>query len=91
MALVAMLSVVPVAAMRRVYVQRQREERQLAKDLEKLRDIPCVTPDGIPLSLWMNTGLRQDIAKALKSSAEGVGLYRTEIPFLDAFQFPDRG
>jgi phosphotransferase system enzyme I (PtsP) len=74
--------------MRRVYVQRQREERQLAKDLEKLRDIPCVTPDGIPLSLWMNTGLRQDIAKALKSTTEGVGLYRTEIPFLMRSSFP---
>lgn len=74
--------------MRRVYVQRQREERQLAKDLEKLRDIPCVTPDGVPLSLWMNTGLRQDIAKALKSSTEGVGLYRTEIPFLMRSSFP---
>ena len=35
-------------SMRRLYVQRQREERQLAKDLEKLRDIPCVTPDGVP-------------------------------------------
>jgi len=75
-------------AMRRVYVQRQREERQLAKDLEKLRDIPCVTPDGIPLSLWMNTGLRQDISKALKSTTEGVGLYRTEIPFLMRSSFP---
>jgi len=75
-------------SMRRLYVQRQREERQLAKDLEKLRDIPCVTPDGVPLSLWMNTGLRQDIAISLKSSAEGVGLYRTEIPFLMRSSFP---
>jgi phosphotransferase system enzyme I (PtsP) len=75
-------------SMRRVYLQRQREERQLAKDLEKLRDIPCVTPDGTALSLWMNTGLRQDIAIALKSSAEGVGLYRTEIPFLMRSSFP---
>jgi phosphotransferase system enzyme I (PtsP) len=56
--------------------------------LEKLRDIPCVTPDGTALSLWMNTGLRQDIAIALKSSAEGVGLYRTEIPFLMRSSFP---
>lgn len=75
-------------SMRRVYLQRQREEKQLTKDLEKLRDIPCVTPDGVPLSLWMNTGLRQDIAIALKSSAEGVGLYRTEIPFLMRSSFP---
>lgn len=75
-------------SMRRVYLQRQRDEKQLTKDLEKLRDIPCVTPDGFPISLWMNTGLRQDIAVAMKSSAEGVGLYRTEIPFLMRSSFP---
>jgi phosphotransferase system enzyme I (PtsP) len=73
---------------RRAYLQRQREEKQLSKDLEKLRDIPCVTPDGLPLALWINTGLRQDIALRLKSSAEGVGLYRTEIPFLMRSSFP---
>ena len=73
---------------RRAYLQRQREEKQLSKDLEKLRDIPCVTPDGMPLALWINTGLRQDIALRLKSSAEGVGLYRTEIPFLMRSSFP---
>ena len=75
-------------SMRRLYVQRQREEKQLAKDLEKLRDVPCITPDGTPLTLWMNTGLRQDVALALKSSAKGVGLYRTEIPFLMRSSFP---
>ncbi|MDC1211184.1 phosphoenolpyruvate--protein phosphotransferase [Porticoccaceae bacterium] len=74
--------------MRRAYLHRQRQEKLLAKDLEKLRDIPCVTPDGFPIALWINTGLRQDIALALKSSAEGVGLYRTEIPFFMRSSFP---
>jgi phosphotransferase system, enzyme I, PtsP len=73
---------------RRAYLQRQREEKQLSRDLEKLRDVPCVTPDGMPIALWINTGLRQDIALRLKSSAEGVGLYRTEIPFLMRSSFP---
>lgn len=74
--------------MRRAYLHRQRQETLLAKDLERLRDIPCVTPDGFPVALWINTGLRQDIALALKSSAEGVGLYRTEIPFFMRSSFP---
>ncbi|MBT3527689.1 phosphoenolpyruvate--protein phosphotransferase [Porticoccaceae bacterium] len=75
-------------SVRRHYVQRQREEKLFNKDLEKLRDIPCHTPDGIRFSLWVNTGLRQDTARSLKSGAEAVGLFRTEIPFLMRTSFP---
>jgi phosphotransferase system enzyme I (PtsP) len=74
--------------LRRTYLQRQREEKILAKDLEKLRDIPCITPDGFRFSLWVNTGLRQDTYRSLKSGAEAVGLFRTEIPFLLRSSFP---
>ena len=75
-------------SVRRHYVQRQREGKLFNKDLEKLRDIPCHTPDGIRFSLWVNTGLRQDTARSLKSGAEAVGLFRTEIPFLMRTSFP---
>ena len=75
-------------SVRRHYVQRQREEKLFNKDLEKLRNIPCHTPDGIRFSLWVNTGLRQDTARSLKSGAEAVGLFRTEIPFLMRTSFP---
>ena len=69
-------------------MQRQREEKILAKDLEKLRDVPCITPDGFPFSLWVNTGLRQDTLLSLKSGAGAVGLYRTEMPFSLRSSFP---
>jgi phosphotransferase system enzyme I (PtsP) len=75
-------------ALRRRYLQRQREEKILAKDLEKLRDVPCITPDGFPFSLWVNTGLRQDTLLSLKSGAGAVGLYRTEMPFSLRSSFP---
>jgi len=74
--------------LRRSYLQRQREEKILNKDLQKLRDIPCITPDGFRFSLWVNTGLRQDTMMSLKSGAEAVGLFRTEIPFLLRSSFP---
>lgn len=73
---------------RRAYVQRQREEKLLAKDLEQLRDIPCITPDDRRMSLWVNTGLRQDNMISLNIGAEAVGLYRTEVPFLMRTSFP---
>jgi phosphotransferase system enzyme I (PtsP) len=75
-------------SLRRRYLQRQREEKILAKDLEKLRDIPCITADGLPFSLWVNTGLRQDTLLSLKSGAGAVGLFRTEMPFFLRSSFP---
>ena len=75
-------------AVRRHYLQRQREEKQFNKDLEKLRDLPCHTADGVRFALWVNTGLRQDTAQSIQSGAEAVGLFRTEIPFLMRSSFP---
>jgi len=75
-------------ASRRTYLQRQREEKILNEDLEKLRDVPCVTADGSSFSLWVNTGLRQDTLRSLRSGAQAVGLFRTEIPFLGRSSFP---
>ncbi|MBT5388127.1 MAG: phosphoenolpyruvate--protein phosphotransferase [Porticoccaceae bacterium] len=74
--------------LRRSYLQRQREEKILNQDLEKLRDVPCVTPDGFAFSLWVNTGLRQDTMMSLRSGAAAVGLFRTEMPFLMRSSFP---
>ena len=74
--------------LKRAYVQRQREEQTLIKDLEKLRDVPCQTTDGVGFSLWVNTGLRNDNIQSIQSGADAVGLFRTEIPFLLRSSFP---
>ena len=60
----------------------------LTRDLESLRDEPCETLDGHRLPLWVNTGLMADVTRSLEQGAEGVGLYRTEIPFLLRERFP---
>lgn len=64
------------------------EEQQLSKGLEALKDLPCETTDNHRLPLWVNTGLMADIARSLDRGAEGVGLYRTEVPFLLRERFP---
>jgi phosphotransferase system enzyme I (PtsP) len=64
------------------------EDAALNQDLETLRDQPCVTRDGRHLPLWVNTGLMADVARSLDQGAEGVGLYRTEVPFLLRERFP---
>ena len=74
--------------LKRDYVQRQREEQIIIKDLQKLRDVPCKTTDGFDFALWVNTGLRNDNVQSLRSGAAAVGLFRTEIPFILRSSFP---
>jgi len=70
------------------YQQIVDEERQLEEECETLKDLPCVTQDGYRLSLYVNTGLTADIARSLDRGAEGIGLYRTEVPFMVRDRFP---
>lgn len=78
----------PSEQLRAIYADRVAEEKLLAEDLQTLQDIPCVTLDNCPVALWVNTGLRIDAKLSLDRGAEGVGLYRTEIPFLMKDRFP---
>ncbi|AKH68485.1 phosphoenolpyruvate-protein phosphotransferase [Spongiibacter sp. IMCC21906] len=64
------------------------EDQALTQGLEALRDLPSETLDGHRVPLWVNTGLIADVARSLDRGAEGVGLYRTEIPFLLRERFP---
>ena len=65
-----------------------REEQELERSLAGLGDLPSETPDGHHVPLHVNTGLLADITPSLRSGAEGVGLYRTEVPFLIRSGFP---
>jgi phosphotransferase system enzyme I (PtsP) len=56
---------------------------------ETLRDIAAVTRDGIEIRLLLNAGLLLDLAQLATTGAEGVGLFRTEIPLLTRDTFPD--
>ncbi len=65
-----------------------REDKLISQGLELTRDLPCETLDGHRLPLWANTGLVADVAFALKRGAVGVGLYRSEVPFMIKEFFP---
>src|SRR6266851_5078622 len=56
---------------------------------ETLRDQPAVTRDGVEVKLLLNAGLLLDMAQLGPTGAEGVGLFRTEIPLLTRNAFPD--
>ncbi len=78
----------PSELLRKQYASVVEEERQLSRGLDALRELPCVTLDGHRMPLWVNTGLLADVARAQQRGAEGVGLYRTEVPFMINQRFP---
>jgi phosphotransferase system enzyme I (PtsP) len=78
----------PTEAVRSEYQRLAREEAVLVAGLEGLRDLPAETPDGVRIPLYANSGLISDVAPSITGGAEGIGLYRTEFPFMIRDRFP---
>ncbi len=78
----------PSPVLRQEFLTLMQEERELDKELEALCDLPAQTLDGHRIALFVNTGLAPDIGNALSAGAEGIGLYRTEVPFMTRDRFP---
>jgi phosphotransferase system enzyme I (PtsP) len=64
------------------------QERMFDEELFELKELPCITQDGWRVQLWVNIGLSGDITRSLDRGAEGIGLFRTEIPFMSQDRFP---
>jgi phosphoenolpyruvate-protein kinase (PTS system EI component) len=54
------------------------------------RDLPAVTTDGHELRVLANVAGPGEVRVALEAGAEGIGLLRTELSFLDARRWPER-
>ncbi len=65
--------------------ERARQKERFAA----LRDLPALTRDGVRISMNINAGVRIDMPQLDDTGADGVGLYRTEIPFMVRSEFPD--
>lgn len=70
------------------YLILAEEERELETNLAAFREKPSVTPDGYPFDLYVNTGLLSDSSLIFNVGAAGVGLFRTEILFMNRENFP---
>lgn len=66
---------------------RVRAERKAA--YSQLRDLESITQDGVRIHLNINAGLLIDLPHIHDMGADGVGLYRTEVPFMVRADFPD--
>jgi phosphotransferase system enzyme I (PtsP) len=80
----------PDGSVKLEYERLQGEYDLKQRALEGIRELPAVTPDGCRITLLANIGLISDVRVAHLHGAEGVGLYRTEFPFMTRSAFPDR-
>ena len=64
------------------------DDQEFAVELEKIHDEPSQTSDGMRVNLWVNIGLVSEITRSLDRGAEGIGLFRTEVPFSTSDRFP---
>ena len=55
----------------------------------KEKDLPAVTLDGHEVGLFANVGLLSDLKLTNFYGADGIGLYRTELPFLARNVLPE--
>ncbi|NDB84904.1 MAG: phosphoenolpyruvate-protein phosphotransferase PtsP, partial [Alphaproteobacteria bacterium] len=78
----------PSKALLQEYKLLMVEEKELYQSLETLRDHPAETKDHHRISLQVNTGLAMDAGLSMSVGAEGIGLYRSEIPFMHKERFP---
>ncbi len=70
------------------YKQLWQEENELNESLFSLRDKLAETLDNYRIKLQVNTGLAMDAGLSMSVGAEGVGLYRSEVPFMTRDRFP---
>jgi len=70
------------------YEELVEGEAQLSRDLALLANKPAETPDGFRIKLYTNTGLLAGFTHAIDVGTEGIGLYRTELPFMSRENFP---
>ena len=78
----------PSALVLEEFARLQSEESQLTEVLKQVAGKDSVTPDGVAVPLYLNVGLVSGVESEAQAEGDGVGLYRTEIPFLMQDRFP---
>jgi phosphotransferase system enzyme I (PtsI) len=64
------------------YRNLQKTRESYRTELQKIIPLPSETLDGHEVRLWANIGSLVDLEYALHFGAHGIGLFRTELPFL---------
>jgi phosphotransferase system enzyme I (PtsI) len=72
----------PTPTQLREYQNKKRYYEEHSNLLISIKDRPAITKDGRKLIIQANIELPDDIESAIKSGAQGIGIYRSEFLFL---------
>src|SRR4029079_12109373 len=78
----------PSLEIERAYADKARFNARRQAQFQALRDTPTITRDGVKIELGINAGLLVDLPHLHDSGAESIGLFRTELQFMMAQNFP---
>ena len=78
----------PEKTIRNEFAQLIAEEATLSERIDAEAGQVCKTQDGCRIALYVNAGLSAEIEATQFANADGIGLYRTEIPFMLRERFP---
>lgn len=70
------------------YQTKHYEDLAYQSALERLREQPAVTQDGYKIDMLANVELPEDLVAIERFGAEGIGLFRTEMLFLNKDAMP---
>jgi phosphotransferase system enzyme I (PtsI) len=73
----------------KLYRLKEQEQRDYESTLTKIQGKPCELKEGIPVSLFANMDLEEELDLVQQCGCSGVGLFRTEYLFLNRREAPD--
>ena len=79
----------PGEDVRQSFIESARAYEVERAAYSRLRELPAETIDGVRIDLNINAGLLVDLPHLAEIGADGIGLYRTEVPFMVRADFPD--
>ena len=82
------LFIKPNDALIQEYQYLLSQEKALTDKVMAVAQLPCITQDGRAIEVLLNAGLSEGFEHCAQLGALGIGLYRTEIPFMNRHCFP---
>jgi phosphotransferase system enzyme I (PtsI) len=78
----------PTEEVSQSFLERKQRIRSMEQEILKYASLPAETRDGIRIRLQANIEMVEEISSAKAHGAEGIGLYRTEILYLNRKDLP---
>ncbi len=78
----------PSEEVSRSFLEKRRRSKSIKREIVKYASLPAETRDGVRIRLQANIEMLEEIPSAKMHGAEGIGLYRTEILYLNRKDLP---